>query len=75
MKNSRTTTILTKSLGWIWGCIHNTSISLQLMNRLNLLECYIKVGRKGMPDTNTLTLRVYSKVKKKLWPLDRVNIN
>ncbi len=34
--------------------IHKHSFSSQLTNGPNKLECYIRVGKKGLPGTNTL---------------------
>ncbi len=45
---------------------HNSSISLELTNGANKLECYITLDRKGLPWTNTLTYRVRSQVVKKM---------
>jgi hypothetical protein len=36
-----------------WGRIHNTSFSLQLTNGPSKLECYIRLGLKDLPMTNT----------------------
>jgi hypothetical protein len=38
-----------------WGCIRITSLYVSPMNRLSKLECYVKLGWKGLVGTNTLT--------------------
>ncbi len=42
--------------------IHNTLFSSYNMNGFNELECYKKIGWKGLPGTNTLTFQVHWKV-------------
>ncbi len=42
------------------NCIHNTSFSSELTNGPNRLECYIKLGWKSFPVTNTLTYQACS---------------
>jgi hypothetical protein len=44
----------------LWGRIHKTSFSSKLTNQPNKLECYIKLGRKSLPETNALTYWVCS---------------
>jgi hypothetical protein len=47
-------------------CFHNAAFSLQLTNGSNKLECYITLGQKGLPVTNTLAYWAYSKVREKI---------
>jgi hypothetical protein len=37
-----------------WDCIHNISFHSKLMNGSNKLDCYITLGWKGLPVTDTL---------------------
>jgi hypothetical protein len=39
-----------------WGRVHNTSVSLLLVNGPNKLECYITLDWKGFPDTKRSSL-------------------
>jgi hypothetical protein len=48
------------------GRIHNTSFSLKIINQPNKLECYIKLGWKGLPATNALAYWACSKVIMKM---------
>ncbi len=49
-----------------WGRIHSTSFSLKFKNEPNKLECYITLGLKGLPLTNTLAYWQHSEVTKKM---------
>ncbi len=44
----------------IWVHIQNTLIFRNLMNEPNKLECYIKIGQKGLSVRNTLAYWVHS---------------
>jgi hypothetical protein len=41
---------------YIWGCIHNISISFVTMNGPFKLDCYTTLGWKGLPETNALDM-------------------
>jgi hypothetical protein len=45
----------------IWGHMHNTSFSSQLMNGPNNLKCYNTLGWNGLPGTNTLAYSAHIK--------------
>jgi hypothetical protein len=48
-----------------WNRIHNTSISCLLTKKQDKVECYIRVGWKGLPVTNSLAFWAHLEVRSK----------
>ncbi len=48
------------------GCVYNTYISSQLMNRPNKLECYITLSWKGFSGTSALAYWTHLYLTKKI---------